>query len=209
MIDNQSPSGTVVSSSLGRGNASSVDIIKQLDKLEELIEDSVQFLGRALFINTEQFFTYTNKIRAFLPEELKWASRYSQESERMMLESETQARTAIVAAQEQARMTISAAEAQARQALDAAQAEAQHYLEEVKQRAAALVSESEIRKRAEEQAAEIIAVAEKEALRKREGADDYAAEVLGRLLDVVDQARGPIQRGKAQLERKNGRAGDR
>ena len=32
MIDNQSPSGAVVSSSLGRGNASSVDIIKQLDK---------------------------------------------------------------------------------------------------------------------------------------------------------------------------------
>ena len=107
MIDNQSPSGTVVSSSLGRGNASSVDIIKQLDKLEELIEDSIQFLGRAVFINTEQFFTYTNKIRAFLPEELKWASHYSQESERMMLESETQARTAIVAAQELSLIHIS------------------------------------------------------------------------------------------------------
>lgn len=206
MIDHQSANETTVSSSITRGSASSVDIIKQLDKLEELVEDSLQFLGRAILVNVDQFFTYTNKIRAFLPEELKRASKYSQESERMMMQAEEQVRSALGAAQAQAQHTVGTAEEEARNTLTAAKAEAKRFLEEVNQRAAALVANSEIRRKAEQQAQDIIAKAQEEAVTLRQGAEDYALQVLDKVVTAIDEAKAPVQRGKSQLERKNGRA---
>jgi len=52
MIDRQTVTRSV--STFTREQASTVDIIKELDKLEELVEDSPQIGGRALWVNAEK-----------------------------------------------------------------------------------------------------------------------------------------------------------
>lgn len=176
MIEQKPVSGT--SSFLSRESATSVDIIKILDKLEELVEDAPQVFGRSLWINTDQFFLQTNKIRTFLPEEMKQASRLSRDSERLVEQAEAHAETIVVEARKQA----------------------ENYLAEARAKAQELVAEHEIKKLADDHARSIVEAAQNEAMQIRQGADEYAREVLASLDAFVGKILGTIQRGREKLE---------
>lgn len=182
MIEQQ-PYTTPSLSSLTRGMSSSVDIIKLLDKLEELVEDAPQLGKRALWLNADDFFLHTNKIRAFLPDELKRASRISRDSEQLMEN-----------AQQQVNLT-----------LDQARAEGTRIIEEARRKAAELVAQDEIRRRAGEEAEQILEEARRQAERTRSGADEYAREVLAGLDSFLGKIQGTVQRGRSKLEQKESR----
>jgi len=186
MIDQQNVTRQA-SSALSRESANSVDIIRELDKLEELVEDAPQVGGRALWINADRFFVCTNRIRAFLPEEIKHASRISRDSERLIQE-----------AQDEVHMT-----------LESAREEATRLLDDARSRAEQLVASHEIRQQAEQHASRIVAEADARAKEIRTGADKYAREVLAGLDQFLGRILGTVQRGQAKLEQREGNSSSR
>jgi vacuolar-type H+-ATPase subunit H len=176
MIEQQSVTRSV--SSFMREQANTVDIIKELDKLEELVEDSPQIGGRALWVNADRFFVCTNRIRAFLPEEMKRASRISRDSEKMLQEAQDEVH----------------------QTLESARQEAERIIEQARARAAELTATDAVRLKAEQEAARIIAEAREQATQIRRGADQYAKEVLAGLDAFLGRILGTVQRGRAKLE---------
>jgi vacuolar-type H+-ATPase subunit H len=147
--------------------------------LESLVEGARHFLGKAMFVDIDRFFVLTNKIRASLPDEVKKASRITRDSEKV----------------------IDAARQEAATQAESARAEAARIIEEAKKQASKLVDESEIHKMATAQATGIISSAEETAQRTRNGADDYAREVLAKLENIVADTIGTIQRGKEKLKK--------
>ena len=70
-----------------------IDTLKNLERLESLVEDSKQFLGFFRF-NDEEFYMLVNKIRASLPEDLRRAGKITQNSDRIMEQAQTEAQQA-------------------------------------------------------------------------------------------------------------------
>ncbi len=181
-----------------------IDTLKNLERLEALIEESWHLLGFYRF-NDEEFYMLVNKIRASLPEDMRRAGKITQNSERI----------------------VEAAQSEAEQALETGRAEAAQLMQEARARAQAMVEQSEIVQiataQAKEtvqiataQAREIVAQAEAEAREVRTGADEYARDVLvtleGQVGEVLSQVEGrvsgmlaTIQRGRQKLEQRMGR----
>jgi len=158
-----------------------VDILKLLDKLEEVVENSLfEIWGRAYGIKTEEFHMLINKVRASLPDEVRTATRLASDSDRI----------------------VSAAREEARVMVEHAREEAAQLVEEAKAEAARLVETSEINRLATAQAREIVASAEASAREIRAGADEYAREVLANLENFTAKLMGTIQRGLEKLEQR-------
>ncbi|MHB0913694.1 MAG: hypothetical protein ACYC2Y_09665 [Armatimonadota bacterium] len=155
-----------------------MDTLELLDKLEDLIEGSRHFFNNA-FVNIDDFYTLTNKMRASVPEDVKQAARTIREKE-----------TIIEEAKDKAARIADEARAEAAGAVEAAKADAQR-----------LVDESEIKRLATMQAKEIVAGAEEEARGTKAGADEYAHEVLADLENFVAKVMSTIQKGRDRLER--------
>ena len=148
-----------------------------IDKLEELVEKSRQLFNTA-FVNTDEFFTLTGKVRASLPEDMKSAARITRDADRV----------------------INDAKEQVAQMTDQAKAEAANIVEASKVEAARMVDASEIKQMATSQAKEIVASAEEEARGVKGGADEYAREVLSDLEGFVAKVLSTIQRGRDKLD---------
>ena len=155
-----------------------VDILKLLDRLEEQVEDAMHLFNKAMFVDLDEFFVLTNKIRASLPEEVKRASRLANDSDRIVAASRDEATRVI----EQARI------------------EAAAIADEARTQASLLVDSSEIKRLATTQAKEIIAAAEATAREVRYGADEYSREVLANLENYTSRIIGTIQGGREKLE---------
>jgi len=155
-----------------------VDILKLLDRLEEQVEQSMHLFNKAMFVDLDEFFVLTNKIRASLPDEVKRASRLASDGDRM----------------------VAAAREEAARILDQARAEATGMTEEARRQAAVLVDSSEIKRLATTQAREIIGAAEVTAREVRYGADEYSREVLANMENYTARIMGTIQRGREKLE---------
>lgn len=151
-----------------------------IQKLEDLVDGSKQLMHTA-FVNIDQFFALTNKLRASLPEDVKAAARITRDADHI----------------------VSDAREQAAQVIDQAKADAARIIEEGRAEAARLVEASEISRLATAQAKEIIASAEQEARSTRVGADEYAREVLSDLEGFVEKVLTTIQRGRDKLEHKS------
>jgi hypothetical protein len=160
--------------------SSEVDVLKMLDKLEELVEGAVHLFNKAWFVDLEEFFVLTNRIRASLPEEVKRASRVAIDSDRI----------------------VGSAREEAAQLADQAKLETIRMVEAAKEDAARLVDSSEINRLATAQAKEIIAASEETAREVRAGADEYAKEVLTSLENFAAKIIGTIQRGREKLEQR-------
>ena len=152
-----------------------------IQKLEELVEKSRQLFNNA-FVNVDEFYTLTNKIRASLPEDVKQASRITRDADHILND----------------------AKEQAAQINDQAKAEAMKTIEDARAEAARMVEASEIHRLATAQAKEIIASAEGEARTTRAGADEYAREVLTDLEGFVAKVLSTITHGRDKLETKSG-----
>lgn len=160
--------------------SSEVDVLKMLDKLETLVEGAVHLFNRAWFVDLEEFFVLTNRIRASLPEEVKRASRVAGDSDRI----------------------VGNAREEAAQLSEQARIEANRIVEAARQEAARLVDTSEINRLASAQAKEMVAAAEQTAREVRGGADEYAKEVLNSLENFASKIIGTIQRGRDKLEQR-------
>ena len=159
-----------------------VDILKLLDKLEDLIEDNRLFelWGRAYGVRTEDFHMLINKIRASLPDEVRTATRLASDSDRI-----------VAAAREEARIMV-----------EHAREEASRTLEDAKAQASRLVESSEISRLATSQAREIVSAAEASAREVRRGSDEYAKQVLSNLENFTTKLMGTIQRGQERLDQR-------
>lgn len=158
-----------------------VDILKLLDKLEDLIDNGLfEVWGRAYGVRTEEFHMLINKIRASLPDEVRTATRLASDSDRI-----------VGAAREEAKIMV-----------EHAREEAARIIEEAKSQAAKLVETSEINRLATAQAREIVAAAEASAREVRRGSDEYAKEVLANLENFTTKLMGTIQRGREKLDQR-------
>lgn len=158
-----------------------VDILKLLDKLEDLIDNGLfELWGRAFGVRTEEFHMMINKIRASLPDEVRTATRLASDSDRI-----------VAAAREEARIMV-----------EHAREEAERILNDAKSQAARLVESSEINRLATGQAREIVAAAEASARETRRGSDEYAKEVLANLENFTTKLMGTIQRGREKLDQR-------
>ncbi len=160
------------------GKSSQEDILKLLDSLEELAENTQAFFGRAWGLQLEEFHMLTNKIRASLPDEVRRASRIAGDSDKI----------------------VSAAKEEADMIAEQARAEAKRVVEEARQMAAKLIDTSEINKLAKAQAREIMANADSAAREIRRGADEYAREVLAAIENHLASVMGTLQKGREKLE---------
>jgi hypothetical protein len=167
-----------------------VDILKLLDRLEEQVEDAIHFWNKAMFVDQDEFFALTNKIRASLPDEVKRASRLANDSDRI----------------------VAAARDEANRILEQARAEAAAAIEEGRIQVSLLLDSSEIKRLATAQAKEIIQAAETTAREIRFGADDYSREVLANLENYTSRIIGTVQRGREKLDerlsRRSPKSGD-
>jgi cell division septum initiation protein DivIVA len=159
----------------GRGHR--FQALKLLEELEEYVESSKQVMNKALFVDLDEFFARTNRIKAAVPDEIKRAARITRESQRIGED----------------------AKEEARRILDEARREAEVALREAREEAARQVDEHEITRLATEKGAEIIAQCERQADEIRRGALAYAREVLNNLEGSVTTVLHSIQNGQRQL----------
>jgi len=160
------------------GGNSQEDILKLLDSLEELAENTHSFFGKAWGMDLEEFHMLTNKIRASLPDEVRRASRVASDSDKI-----------VSAAREEAEMVV-----------EQATEEANRVVDEARQMASKLVDTSEINKLAKAQAQEALASAESAARDIRRGADEYARAVLSAIENHLAKVMGTLQKGREKLE---------
>ena len=160
--------------------SSETDVLRMIDKLEELVEGALHLFNKAVMVDLEEFFVLTNRIRASLPDEVKRASRVNVDSDKI-----------VAAAREDALHLVEQAKEEASRTIEAAKAEA-----------ARLIDSSEIHRLATAQAREIVAGAEQTARDIRTGSDEYAKEVLTNLENFAAKIIGTIQRGRDKLEQR-------
>ena len=85
--------------------------------------------------------------------------------------------------------------------LSQSQVEAEDVIASARAQAAQLVGKDELVLTAREQADRLLAEAERSAGEMRDGADSYAAEVLGRLETELNRMLAAVRKGQATLER--------
>lgn len=158
--------------------SSQEDILKLLDGLEDLAENTYSLFGKLWGFDREEFFMLTNKIRASLPDEVRRASRVANDSDKI----------------------VSAAKEEAAMINEQAIEESNRIVEEARQMAARLVETSEINRLAKAQAHDIVANADSAAREIRRGADEYAREVLTAIENHLAGVMGTLQRGREKLD---------
>lgn len=160
----------------GRGDSG---IVEMIDELDELLENDwkVPWLNRALWVDVDEFFALTHRIRMALPQEIRRAERFVKDSDRLLAEAETH------------RQRI----------LQEARKEGERLIAEARQKEAQLTDQNEITRAATARAREIMQEAEQHALEIKKGADDYAREVLENLDEYIARVIGSIRKGREKL----------
>jgi len=159
------------------GRGPRFEVMKLLEELEEYVESSKQVMNKALFVDLDEFFARTNRIKAAVPDEIKRAARITRDSQRIGDD----------------------AKEEARRVLEESRLEADQTLQSAREEAERLVEEHEITHLATEKALEIIAQSERQADEIRRGAIAYAREVLGNLEGSVTTVLTSIRNGQRQL----------
>ncbi|GEM_PF-318284 len=189
-----------------------IETLKNLERLEALVEDAKHIFGFFRF-NDEEFYMLVNKIRASLPEELRRAGKIAQNSDKIMETAQTEAAQSVEAARVEAGRILEEARAEGARILEEARATAAAQVEQAGAKAGAMVEESEIVRIARAQASDIVRRAEREAEEIRAGSDEYARDVLLSLEKNITETMaqvegrvgavlGTIQRGRQALERR-------
>jgi len=155
-----------------------VDLERLVDELEARVEGGKQILNHAVWVDLDEFFELTRRIKSNLPDEIKRAARVSREGNRIVED-----------AREEARRTLDEARAEAERLVRTARAEAEH-----------LIETGEIQRLATERATQIVAQAEQRAEGIRQAANAYAREVLANLESTVHRILEAVEDGKKQLD---------
>src|SRR3990170_1058986 len=89
-----------------RGN----DVLKLLDRLEDMLEHRPQFMNRAWGVDLDMFFTLTRKVRASLPDEVRQARRVQSDQDRIISDAREEAGRVLEDARNQAGLLVSQSE---------------------------------------------------------------------------------------------------
>lgn len=190
------------------------------DRLAELenfvVTGRVPGTSRCL-INADRFLEELRSIKGGLPDDISDAQRVIRQQESILKQAELEARRIRAYADEEATTIRETAEEKAKATVEAAE-----------QRVNKMLEATEVVKAADTRAEEIIAKAEaagqqklaqidgriqkiedeatQEADRRKQGADEYAREVLFNLEESVAEVLGQVRKGIDILDSKNGRA---
>ena len=181
-------------------------VIEQIDSLMEMVESGrVRATSRSL-INVNRFREALNGLKENIPEDIEDALSIIRQKESVIRQAEIEARRIRSYADEEAMVIRQTAEEKSSASIDAAENQAR-----------SMIESSEIHKRAEEKAQETIATAEAkvdskieaadtqishlkdkaetEATLRKQGADEYAREVLFSLEERVAETLGQVRQG--------------
>lgn len=153
-------------------------VLQMIDDLEQLLAEDIKVMNRALWVDVDEFFALTNKIRLALPQEVRRADRLVKDSDRLERDAQAQAARIVDEANNEAARLVHEAEGKAQQATEA----------------------SEITRAATARAKQIMQDAEEHAREIKKGADDYAREVLENLDNYVARVMTTIRQGREKLE---------
>jgi len=141
-----------------------MDVNKLLDDLEDYIEHRPKQLFRhALFVNIEDVLDFTQQIRVSLPPQIQKADQITRERERILQEAHEQAERIRQEAAEQAELAIRKAQDEAR----------------------ILITNHEITRQAQQEGQRIVEQAKQEGEAIRQGALEYARNVMGKLNEAI------------------------
>ena len=143
-----------------------MDVNKLLDELEELIEHrpllvvgKLRPFRKVFFLDMDDVLDYTQQIRISLPQQIQRADQITREKDRIIAEAREQADRMVTEAAGQAELTIRKAQDESR----------------------ILVSNHEIVRQAQQEGARIVEQARKEGETIRQGALEYAKNILDKL----------------------------
>ena len=170
--------------------ASEHDILRLLDELESLVDGCKHLLSHALWLDLDTFFALTNSIRQHLPDDIRRATKVARDSEKIVEQARAEAE----------RIRAEAAE-DAERILADSRRNSERALRDAVEQANRMVADHEIVKGAQQQGDAILDAARTEAQETRNGADEYAAQVLIHLDDILSKAGGHVRRGLQKLER--------
>jgi hypothetical protein len=154
-----------------------VDLERLVEDLEACVESSKQVMNHAVWVDMDEFYDLTRRIRTNLPDEIRRATRVTREGNRILDD----------------------AREEARRMLDESRSEADHILRTAREEAERIIEAGEIQRVASERAAQIVGQAEQRAEQVRTGANAYAREVLSSLEATIQRLQQAIDDGKAQL----------
>jgi len=154
-----------------------VDLERLVDELETQVEASKQIMNHAVWVDLDEFFEITRRIKSSLPDEIKRASKVSREGNRILDD----------------------AREEARRMLDEARAEAERLVRTARAEAERLIETGEIQRLATERATQIVAQAEQRADQVHQGANAYARDVLTNLEGTVNRILEAVEAGKQQI----------
>ncbi|HEY3378431.1 MAG TPA: hypothetical protein VGL77_13150 [Armatimonadota bacterium] len=147
-----------------------MDVNKLLEELEELVEHrplpfvrGTRPFRKAFFLDVDDVLDYTHQIRASLPQQIQRADQITREKDRILAEAREQADRMVTEAAEQAELTIRKAQDESR----------------------ILVSNHEITRQAQTEGQRIVEMARQEGEAIRQGALEYARNILDNLNGAV------------------------
>lgn len=167
-----------------------MDILRLLEDLKKMIEETPSFGPITWRLDKDELGMQIAKIRASLPQELKAAVSTVRESERI-----------IDTAREDATTTLESARKEAEKIIAEAKADAERIIEQGRLQQERMVSDSEILKLSKAQSEELRSAAERDAIQMKRGSEKYAYDVLTQLENVVGKVAATIERGKAEVNR--------
>jgi len=154
-----------------------VDLERLVDELEARVEASKQIMNHSVWLDLDEFFELTRRIKASLPDEIKRATRVSRDGNRILDD----------------------AREEARRMLDEARTESDRLVRTARAEAERLIEAGEIQRLATERATQIVAQAEQRAEQVHQGANAYAREILTNLETTVHRVLEAVEAGKQQL----------
>jgi cell division septum initiation protein DivIVA len=178
----------------------SLDIQRELDRLEEMILDSPRILFRRTFIDEEQFLDQLDLVRLSLPEAFHEAVEIARHRDEILDQAEQYAHEIIDEAERRAAQImnesgiIQRAEQEAQQIRMAVQQEC----ESVQQQTIAQIDQ--MRRQAQQDLEEMRRLAIEESEDVQNGADEYADKVLRDMEAQMGEMLRIVRNGRAQLQ---------
>lgn len=173
--------------------------IELIKLMRDTIENSRGF-GRKRFIDYDEFTAMLNDLDENLPVAIQYGLQMYSERERILGNSETEARDRITTAEMRASATLEAARRDAERIIADANDEANAILADAQERADFMVSEDEILRRAREEARAIKNDARIEASEERLRANHDMLQLLIGVENSVAGALDEVSRRRKELE---------
>src|ERR1051326_3666889 len=95
-----------------------VDLERLVDELETCVENSKQIMNHAVWLDLDEFFEITRRIKASLPDEIKRATRVSREGNRILDDAREEAKRMLEEARAESERLVRTARAEAEQLVD-------------------------------------------------------------------------------------------